>query len=139
MAENQPPPNGRNAAVSSSETSGDRQTSILAALNGKRSRKVGRKEDVVKELEASLDLERLKTKSALKDLADLGTKLNKLGELSNKRGLKVSELQLELKADRKSAVADLLAEKKLLWPISILRKKFTRKNSRLRSRAYLRG
>jgi hypothetical protein len=139
MAENQPPPNGRNAAISSAETSGDRQTSILAVLNGKCPRKVGQKEDVVKELEATLDLERLKTKSALKDLADLGTKLIKLGELSDKCGLKVSELQLELKADRKSVVADLLVEKKLLWPISILRKKFTRKNSRLRSRAYLQG
>jgi hypothetical protein len=35
----------------------------------------------------------------------LETKLAKLGELSDKRGLKVSELQLELKADQKSAVA----------------------------------
>jgi chromosome segregation ATPase len=48
----------------------------------------------------------------LKDLADLETKLAKLGELSDKRGLKVSELQLELKANRKSAVADLSLLKK---------------------------
>jgi hypothetical protein len=127
MAENQPPPNGRNAAVSSAETSGD-ERSILATLNGNRTRKLGRKDDTVKQLEASLDLERLKTKSALKDLADLATKLTKLGELSDKRGLKVSELQLELKADRKSAVADLLAEKRLPWRISILRRKSTRKS-----------
>ncbi len=59
-----------------------------------------------------MGLEWLKTKSTLKDLEDLGPKLSKLGELSDKRGLKVSELQLELKADRKTAVADLLAEKK---------------------------
>ncbi len=123
MAENQPPPNGRNAAVSSAETSGD-ECSILATINGNRTCKLGQKDNTVKQLEASLDLERLKTKSALKDLADLATKLTKLGELSDKRGLKVSELQLELKADRKSAVADLLAA----WRISILRRKSTRKS-----------
>jgi hypothetical protein len=33
-------------------------------------------------------------------------------KLSDKRGLKVSELQLKLKADRKTALADLLKEKK---------------------------
>jgi chromosome segregation ATPase len=126
MAENQPPPNGRNAAVSSAETSGD-ERSILATLNGNRTRKLGRKDDTVKQLEASLDLERLKTKSALKDLADLATKLTKLGELSDKRGLKVSELQLELKADRKSAVADLLAEKKAALANLNLEKKIHKK------------
>ncbi len=57
MAENQPPPNGRNAAVSSAETSGD-ERSILATLNGNRTRKLGRTDDTVKQLEASLDLER---------------------------------------------------------------------------------
>jgi hypothetical protein len=39
-----------------------------------------------------LDLERQKTKSALKDLAGLETKLAKLGKLSDKHGLEVSEL-----------------------------------------------
>ncbi len=78
MAENQPPPNGRNAAVSSAETSGD-ERSPLVVLNGKPTRKLCRKDDAVKELEASLGLERLKTKSALKHLADLATKLTQLG------------------------------------------------------------
>ncbi len=78
MAENHPPPNGLNAAVSSAETSGD-ERSILATLNGKRTRKLCQKDDTVKQLEASLGLERLKTKSALKHLADLATKLTQLG------------------------------------------------------------
>jgi hypothetical protein len=63
-------------------------------------------------LEATLGLEQLKTKSALKDLADSESKLAKLGELSDKHGLKVSELQLALKADKKTVWADLLSNKK---------------------------
>jgi hypothetical protein len=75
----------------------------------------------VKKIDAKLDIERQKTRTALKDLADLETKLAKLGELSDKCGLKVSELQTALKADKKAAVADLG-----------LQKKFTRKSSRSR-------
>ncbi len=131
MAENQPPPNGRNAAVYSAETSGD-ECSILATINGNRTCKLGQKDDTVKQLEASLGLERLKTKSALKDLADLATKLTKLGELSDKRGLKVSELQLKLKADQKSAVADLLAEKKAALPNLSLEKKVHKKELKVK-------
>jgi hypothetical protein len=111
MAENQPPPNGCNAPIVTAEASGD-ECSPLADLNGKRSRKSGPKRELVKELEATLGLERLKTKSALTDLANSESKLAKLGKLSDKRGLKVSELQLVLKADKKAALADLLADKK---------------------------
>ncbi len=50
-----------------------------------------------------------------------------MGELSDKHGLKVSELQLELKADRKSAVADLLAEKKAALANLNLEKKIHKK------------
>ena len=51
-----------------------------------------------------------KTKAALKDLADLETKLAKLGKLSDKCGLKVSKLQM---ANKKAAVADLSLQKKI--------------------------
>jgi hypothetical protein len=60
-----------------------------------------------------LDLEWQKTKSTLKDLAELETMLAKLGELSDKCGLKVSELQIMLKADKKAAVTDLSLQKKI--------------------------
>jgi hypothetical protein len=106
MAENVPPPNATNASVVLAE--GDLIAgNTLANLNGNRSRGLGSKSAKGKKLDAKLDLERQKTRTALKDLADLETKLAKLGVLSDKRGLKVSELQLELKANRKSAVADL--------------------------------
>jgi hypothetical protein len=49
----------------------------------------------------------------LKDLADLETKLAKLGKLSDKYGLKVSELQTALKADKKATVADLSLQKQI--------------------------
>jgi hypothetical protein len=97
MAENQPPPNGCTATVVRVEASGN-ECSPLAYLNGKCSHKLGPKAELVKELEATLGLEQLMTKSALKDLADLETKFTKLGELSDKHGLKVSELLLTLKA-----------------------------------------
>jgi hypothetical protein len=73
---------------------------------------LGQKTELVKELESTLDLEWLKTKSALKDLADSESKLAKLGKLSDKHGLKVSELQLVLKSNKKTVLADLLANKK---------------------------
>ena len=130
MAENQPPPNGCNAAVSSAETSGN-ERSPLAVVNGQLSRKPAPKEEIVKELEATLAEQRLKTKSALKDLADLATKLSKLGELSDKRGLKVSELQLELKADRKTALADLQVEKKATVAVLNLEKKIHKKELKI--------
>jgi hypothetical protein len=60
-----------------------------------------------------LVLERQKTKSALKDLADLETNLAKPGEVSDKCGLKVSELQITLKANKKDAAADLSLQKKI--------------------------
>jgi chromosome segregation ATPase len=111
MAENVPPPNATNASVVLAE--GDLIAgNTLANLNGNRSRGLGSKSAKGKKLDAKLDLERQKTRTALKDLADLETKLAKLGVLSDKRGLKVSELQLELKANRKSAVADLNVLKK---------------------------
>jgi hypothetical protein len=110
MAENVPPPNATNASVT------------LANLNGNRSRGLGPKPAKGKKLDAKLDLERQKTRTALKDLARLEAKLAKLGKLSDKRGLKVSELQTVLKADKKAAVADLS-----------LQKKSTRKSSRSRA------
>jgi hypothetical protein len=64
MAKNQPLPNSRNTAIATAEASGN-EGSPLADLNGKRSRKSGPKRELVKELEATLGLERLKTKSAL--------------------------------------------------------------------------
>jgi hypothetical protein len=67
----------------------------------------------VKKIDAKLEIERQKTRTALKDLAYLETKLAKLGELSDQRGLKVSELQTVLKADKKAAVADLSLQKKI--------------------------
>jgi hypothetical protein len=61
-----------------------------------------------------LDLEQQKTKSTLKDSADLETtKLAKLGKLSDKHGLKVSELQIAFKANKKAAVTDLSLQKKI--------------------------
>jgi hypothetical protein len=83
----------------------------LANLNGNRSR--GPKPPKVKKIDAKLDLERQKTRTALKDLADLETKLARLGKLSDTCGLKVSELQTALKADKKAAVADLSLQKKI--------------------------
>ncbi len=41
----------------------------------------------------------------------------KLGKLSNKHRLQVSRLQLTLKADKKTALADFPADKKAPWPI----------------------
>jgi hypothetical protein len=73
---------------------------------------LGAKPVKVKKMEATLLLERQKSKTALKDLADLETKLAKLGELSDKRGLKVSELQIQLKAEKKAGVPDLSLQKK---------------------------
>jgi hypothetical protein len=66
----------------------------FGACIGNRSRGLGPKQAKTKKLDAKLDLEGQKTRTALKDLADLETKLAKLGELSDKHGLKVSELQL---------------------------------------------
>ncbi len=85
----------------------------LASLNGNRSRGLGPKEAKVKKIDAKLEFERQKRRTGLKDLADLETKLAKLGELSDKRGLQVSELQTTLKADKKAAVADRSLQKKI--------------------------
>jgi hypothetical protein len=51
----------------------------------------------------------------------LEAKLAKLGELSDKRGLKVSELQTALKADKKAAVTDLSVQNKSTRKSSSLR------------------
>jgi hypothetical protein len=40
-----------------------------------------------------------------------------LGELFDKCGLKVTKLQITLKADKKAAVADLSLQKKILLPV----------------------
>jgi hypothetical protein len=93
MAKAQPPPNGCNATIASAEAS-DNERSLLSDLNRKSSCKLGPKADLVKELEATLGLDQLKTKSSLKDLADLGNNYAKLGELSDKHGLKVTELRV---------------------------------------------
>jgi hypothetical protein len=100
-------------------------------------RKSGPTAEMVKELEATLGLERLKTKSALKDLADLESKLAKLGELSDKRGLKVSEVQLVLKADKKTALADLLADKKTVLANLNLEKKIHKKELKVEAEGVL--
>jgi hypothetical protein len=73
---------------------------ILANLNGNCSRGLGPKQAKVKKIDAKLDLEWKKTRSALKDLADLETKLAKLDKLSDKHGLKVSKLQTALRANQ---------------------------------------
>jgi chromosome segregation ATPase len=112
MANNQPPPNATNAAVLMAEAP-PLERPPLASLNGNCSRLLGAKPAKVKKIEATLLLERQKSKTALKDLADLESKLAKLGELSDKRGLKVSELQIQIKADKKAAVADLSLQKKI--------------------------
>jgi hypothetical protein len=70
MAEDIAPPNGPNADVLTTVASGDGRVP-LANLDGQRSQKLGPKAELTKELEATLGLERLKTKSALKRLADL--------------------------------------------------------------------
>jgi hypothetical protein len=111
MAENEPLSNAPNAAVAMAEACAIARPP-LASLNGKGSRGLGAKPPRAKKIDAKLDLERQKTKSALKELADLQSKLAKLGELSDKRGLKVAELQIALKADKKAAVADLSFQKK---------------------------
>jgi hypothetical protein len=54
-----------------------------------------------------------------------------LGKLSNKLGLKVSELQLELKADRKTALADLFPEKKAALANLNLEKKIYKKELKI--------
>jgi hypothetical protein len=54
----------------------------IANLNGNYSHGLGPKPAKVKKIDGKLDLERQNTKSALKDLADLETKLAKLGKLS---------------------------------------------------------
>jgi hypothetical protein len=74
---------------------------------------MGPKPAKVKKLDGKLDLEQQKTKSALKDLVGLETKLTELGKLSDKCGLKVSELQIALKANKKAAVMDLSLQKKI--------------------------
>jgi hypothetical protein len=86
----------------------------LANLNRNCFHGLGPKPAKAKKLDGKLDIERHKTRSALKDLADLETKLSKLGELSDKRGLKVSKLQTALKANKKAAVADLSLQNKEL-------------------------
>jgi chromosome segregation ATPase len=85
----------------------------LAHLNENHSHGLGPKPAKVKKIDGKLDLERQKTKSALKALADLETKLAKVGKLSDKCGLKVSELHIALKADKKAAVTDLSLQKKI--------------------------
>jgi hypothetical protein len=55
-----------------------------------------------------------------------------LGELSDKHGLKVSELQLELKADWKTAVADLLSEEKAALVNLNLEKKIHKKELKVK-------
>ena len=112
MANNQPPPNATNAAVLMAEAPPLKRPP-LTSLNGNGSRLLGAKPAKVKKMEATLLLERQKSKTALKDLADLESKLAKLGELSEKRGLKVSELQIQIKADKKATVADLSLQKKI--------------------------
>jgi hypothetical protein len=121
MAENVPPPNATKASVVLAKgnlIAGN----TLANLNRNRSRGLGPKPSKVKKIDAKLDIEQQKTRNALKDLVDLETKLAKLGELSDKCGLEVSELQTTLKANKKAAVADLG-----------LQKRFTRKSSRSRA------
>jgi hypothetical protein len=53
MAKNQPPPNGCISAVASAKAFGNERFP-LANLNRNRSHKLGQKEDLVKELEATL-------------------------------------------------------------------------------------
>jgi hypothetical protein len=66
MAENVPPLNATNAAVVLAE--GNLITgNTLANLNGNRSRGLGPKPVKGKKLDAKLDLERQKTRTALKD------------------------------------------------------------------------
>jgi hypothetical protein len=55
-----------------------------------------------------------------------------LGELSDKHGLKVSELQLELKTDWKTAVADLLSEEKAALVNLNLEKKIHKKELKVK-------
>jgi chromosome segregation ATPase len=85
----------------------------LANLNRNCFHGLGPKPAKAKKLDGKLDLKRQKTKSALKDLTDLETKLAKLGELSDKSGLKVSKLQIALNANKKAAFADLSLQKKI--------------------------
>jgi hypothetical protein len=72
MAENEPPPNGTNAAIVMVE--GHPITRHpLANLNGNRSHGIGPKPAKIKKIDAKLDLEQPKIKSALEDLVDLET------------------------------------------------------------------
>jgi hypothetical protein len=82
--------------------------------------------NLVKELEATLGLE-----------ADLESKLAKLGELSNKHGLKVSELQLTLKVNKKTVLADLLANKKAALTNLNLEKKIHKKELKVEVKGIL--
>jgi chromosome segregation ATPase len=112
MAETEPLSNATNAAVAADALCAIARPP-LASLNGNVSRGRGTKPSKVRKTDAKLDLERQKTKSALKELADSESKLTKLGELLDKRGLKVAELQMELKAAKKASVADLSLQKKI--------------------------
>jgi hypothetical protein len=85
----------------------------LASLNGNISCGLGTKPAKVRKIDAKLDLEWQKTESALKEVADSESKLAKLGELSDKSGVKVAELQISPKADKKAAVADLSLHRKI--------------------------
>jgi hypothetical protein len=113
MAKNKPPPNATNAAVVMAEGHPIAWCNPLANLNGNLSHGLGPKpvnegqEDTV---DAKLDLEQQKIKSALKNLVDLETKLV---ELSDKCGLQVSKLQIALKANKKAAVTDLSLQEKI--------------------------
>jgi hypothetical protein len=78
MAENEPPPNATNttnATVVMAEGYPISRPIPSANLNRNRSCGLGPKPVKVKKIDAKLDLERQKTKSALKDLVNLETKL----------------------------------------------------------------
>ena len=104
MAENTPPPNVTNADVALTEAESVARD-VLGTLNGNCSGDLGLPIPKEKKKQGNLGYERQKTKNALKDLAESEAKLAKLGELSDKRGLKLAELQLSVKAEKKAAVA----------------------------------
>jgi F0F1-type ATP synthase membrane subunit b/b' len=134
MAENIAPPNGSNAESSTDKSSGD-DRSPLATLNGKSTQKGGSNVAMIKALREELILERNNTEIIEKDLADLDAKFKKLGQLLDVCGLKVHKLKEELKSVRKTASADLAAEKRLAQKSTLaelnLQKKIHKKEIKL--------
>jgi chromosome segregation ATPase len=104
MAENVSPANINNAAV---ELADDNTITAdpLGTLNGNSTPKNGKKPRFLVKEKDSLVQQRLKTKNALKELAQLKTKHEELSDLLDSQVATVGELNEDLKAEKKASTS----------------------------------